>query len=273
MIIDTHVHFGEPSRPHELLYRTELPSAYEQVAIPHGITGVIHSETLGGLEENRWILDLAASNPMIRGMVGSLQPASPEFAGHLDEFAASPLFCGVRVHHLEAGFADGGSGYLRNLEMLADADRALDIHLEYQYYEQVLALARRLPQLRLVLNHIGEGRPITGAGPNAEWARTMGRIADHPNVFCKVSALVQMTETVPAPTDPDFYAPVIDVLWEAFGADRLLFASNWPQIEEVSDFATAFDIVDQYFSGKGAEAREKYFCRNSKSAYKWADRS
>ena len=269
MIIDTHVHFGDPSRPHELLYRTEMPPVYERVALPHGITGIIHSETLGGQEENCWILELAAENPLFRGMVASLDPASPDFANNLEELATNPLFCGIRIHELAAGTATGSSDYLQSLEMLADVDRTLDIHLDYKYYDEAVALARRLPQLRMVLNHIGEGRPITGAEPNPEWAKAMGRIADYPNVFCKVSALVQMTESVPAPADPAFYAPTIDVLWEAFGEDRLIFASNWPQIEEVSDFATAFHIVDRYFSARGPEAREKYFCRNSESAYKW----
>ena len=82
-----------------------------------------------------------------------------------------------------------------------------------------------------------------------------------------------MTETVPAPADVEFYRPVLDVLWNAFGEDRLIYASNWPQIERVSDFATAHRIVARYFEGKGTGATEKYFWKNSRAVYRWVDRT
>jgi predicted TIM-barrel fold metal-dependent hydrolase len=72
----------------------------------------------------------------------------------------------------------------------------------------------------------------------------------------QVSALVQMTgEAGPAPFEPRYYAPCLEALWDAFGARRLIFASNWPQIEAVSDFGAALRIVADFFGGKGAASR------------------
>ena len=93
-------------------------------------------------------------------------------------------------------------------------------------------------------------------------------------MYCKVSALVQMVgDSGPAPADPQFYHPVLEMLWDIFGSRRLIYASNWPQIEEVSDYASAFDIVDAYFTARGPAARDRFFWRNSAAAYQWTARS
>ncbi len=271
MIVDTHVHFGNSARPARI-YRNEMPPVFRSIAAPQGVTGVIHVETLGGQPENRWILQLAAADPFILGMVGSMDPRAPDFRDHLSECAADPHFRGIRLHELtDADLAD--QGFMSNLEMLAGLDRSLDLHLSHEDTDRVEVLAARLPDLRLILNHIGQGRPLTGETPDPVWADGMRRIGDCPNAYCKVSALVQMVEFEPVPADPAFYAPAIDTLWDAFGVDRLLYASNWPQIERVSDYATEFEIVDAYFTGKAEEVRDMFYWRNSKAAYKWADRN
>ena len=88
MIIDTHTHFYDPSRPegvpwpgpdNELLYRTVLPADYRQFAEPEGVTGTVVVEASGWLEDNQWILDLAEEDPFIVGLVGHIDPARPEF--------------------------------------------------------------------------------------------------------------------------------------------------------------------------------------------------
>ena len=100
----------------------------------------------------------------------------------------------------------------------------------------------------------------------------MCKAGGFPQVYCKVSALVQQTELVPAPSEVDHYRPTLDVLWDTFGEDRLIYGSNWPQIEAVSDLATAHEIVARYFSEKGEEASEKFFSKNAEGAYRLADR-
>ncbi|HRI80364.1 MAG TPA: amidohydrolase family protein, partial [Cyclobacteriaceae bacterium] len=75
----------------------------------------------------------------------------------------------------------------------------------------------------------------------------MRACARRPNVFMKVSGLVEGTgRRHNAPRDPDYYAPTINVLWEAFGPDRLIFGSNWPVSALFADYATVFGIVDAW---------------------------
>jgi L-fuconolactonase len=281
MIIDTHTHFGDPAQPQDLLYRTALPATYKALAIPQGITGTVVAETARYIEDNQWVLDQAADDPFIVGLIGNLDPFADEFGRDLERFAANPLFNGFRLHtsccrpyagNPPQSSDDIAPRLLESLELLVARDLALDFHGDYTTLGYAAELVRQVPGLRLVLNHIAEGRPIDGRAPNPEWAQCLREIAAQTEVYCKVSALVQMTETTPAPADVEFYRPTLDVVWNAFGADRVIYASNWPQIERVSDFETAHRIVAHYFESKGSEATEKFFWKNSRALYRWVER-
>jgi predicted TIM-barrel fold metal-dependent hydrolase len=278
MIIDTHTHFGEPSCPKEALYRTELPDAYKAVAIPEGVTGTVVTESSVDIEDNQWTLDQADKDPFIVGLIGHLDPFSEAFDRDLDRFAADVRFCGFRLHanccHQYTGQPHQGvdpipERLLKSLTRLVEKDLALDLHGGCEYFDYFAELYRRVDGLRVVINHMGECGPLTTGAPRAEWVAGIRRIASLPNAYCKVSALVQMAVQIPAPADPAFYHQVTDVVWNAFGAERLIYASNWPQIERVSDFATEHRIVACYFSEKGADAERKFFWKNAKRVYRW----
>ena len=89
-------------------------------------------------------------------------------------------------------------------------------------------------------------------------------------MFCKVSALVESTGHTKgdAPTAVDFYRPTLDALWETFGEDRLIYASNWPVCENAASYATVHAIVHSYFEKRGTAAAEKFFSGNTVAAYK-----
>jgi len=282
MIIDTHTHFGKPEEPNRLLHRTELPDVYEDLAIPEGVTGTVVVEARGGPAEVQWLIDLAAEDPFIVGIVGDIDPCSDDFAANLERFADIPLFCGVRLHDeccsglggLEGSTCEGGlRRLLSNVEMLAVKDLELDVHITHERFDALVLLVERFPGLRIVVNHIAESRPLSGEAANPRWAEDIRRIAEYPRVYCKVSALVQMAGTTPAPRCVDFYRPTLDVLWDAFGEDRLIYGSNWPQIEAVSDFATEHGIVADYFGEKGEEATGKFFWKNASTVYRFVHRA
>ena len=107
-IIDAHTHFFDPARPagvpwpaadDEVLYRTTLPEHFRAVASPHGVHQTVVVEASAWLEDNQWILDLAArdSDRSIVGFVGHIEPDDPDYTSHLDRFRANPLFRGLRL--------------------------------------------------------------------------------------------------------------------------------------------------------------------------------
>lgn len=279
MIIDAHTHCYDPSRPQgvpwpkpsdEFLYRTVLPEHYKAVAAPEGVTGTVVIEASEWVEDNAWLLGLAESDSFIVGVVGNLAPGSDGFGPKLDRFAANPLFRGIRVGGKVVADA-ANSSILADLEQLATRDLELDLLVRPEHLPAIASLAKRLPELRLVINHVA-GVFIDGNAPDPAWVEGMQSAAEHPRVYCKVSALTSMTRQIPAPTDVGFYAPTLDVLWDAFGEDRLIYGSDWPVSARAAEYPVVQSVVAEYFGPKGDEAKEKYFCRNSKAAYKWLDR-
>jgi len=279
MIIDAHTHLYDPSRPQgvpwpnpndEFLYRTVLPEHYQEVAVPEGITGTVVVEASEWVEDNAWVLEIAEREPFIVGVVGNLEPGSEDFGKNLDRFAANPLFLGLRLRGVvvdQIGDAAVGT----DLDKLAKKGLEADLLTRPELLPATADLAARLPGLRLVVNHVA-GVAIDGRAPDPAWVDGIRNLAEHSHVFCKVSGLGSMTRQVPAPADPAFYVPTLDVLWDAFGEDRLIYGSDWPVSARAMEYGTVKRIVAEYFAAKGEEAAEKYFWRNSQAAYRWVER-
>ena len=276
MIIDTHTHFYDPSRPQGVpwpgpdsgqLYRTVLPKHYRAVAESEGVTGTVVVEASAWLEDNQWILDLAEADPFIVGLVGHIDPARDAFADDLARYADHPRFCGVRCG---SGYftAELEGDFLRDMALLASRDLVLDVLLGTDQFPTLVTLAESLPALRIVINHIGHV-PIHGSVPDEAWVAGIERLSQNDNVYMKVSAVMEQSTQQPAPTEDGFYAPTLEALWQVFGAKRLIYGSNWPVCERAGSFADAFAIVRRFFDGKGSVAAQRYFGENARDVYRW----
>ena len=154
---------------------------------------------------------------------------------------------------------------------LAALDLEADVLIHKQHVDGLVALARHLPELRIVIDHICH-MPINGAPVTAEWVDAYARLAEPPNVYIKVSAVMEQSTIQPAPADVDHYIPALDALWNAFGEDRVIYGSNWPVCERAGTFEQSICIVKDYVRGKGQAAWDKYFWQNGQAAYKWIAR-
>lgn len=292
-VIDTHTHFYDPRRPqgvpfpspkNQLLYRPVLPAEWQRLVRPLGVTGTVVVEASPWPEDNQWLLDLAAAQKNLPGMqgivgvVGNLPVGTAEFAGLLDRFAANPLFCGIRVNgsKLLAGLEE--TDYRRDLARLAERELALDVN-HGPALTAAAAAAEAMPALRIVVDHLGGGR-IAGTGPNADWIEQVEAAAAQPNVFMKVSALIESayfsqaqpadgSDRPPAPTDPDRYRPWVDRVWQAFGQRRLLFGSNWPVSLRAGSYADVLNVIRPLVAERGPEAERWFFAGAAEAAYRW----
>jgi predicted TIM-barrel fold metal-dependent hydrolase len=280
-VIDCHTHFFDPTRatpagrnapvpwpdPGSVLYRRTMPPDYEQLAAPLGITGMVVIEASSWLEDNQWILDLAATSSSIVAFVGNLSEVIGKsgFDTAFARYVQNPLFRGIRV---SPGTL---AGNMSNFIALADKGLMIDVLGSPADLMTIAAFAAKVPKLRIVIDHVG-GVSIDGKAPPASWVTGMQAAAAQPNVFCKVSNLVEATGSTNgnASSDVAFYRPVLDTLWAAFGEDRLVFGTNWPVSSPAAPLSTVVSIVKTYFMQKGATATEKYFYRNGKSAYGFA---
>jgi len=279
-VIDCHTHFYDPTRPQGVpwpaprdkqLYRPVYPADYERLAIPLGITGTVVVEASEWVADNQWVLDLAAKEPFIRGLVGHLNPAEDSFGATLRKYTRNPLFRGIRVRDA-ARQQLNSPAMVRNLALLADAGLALDVNGGPDSLPSIQRLARAVPTLPIVIDHVSNVR-IDGRTPPQEWLDGMRAVADEPGVCCKVSGLVEGSGRAgAAPESVDFYRPVLDHIWSCFGADRLIFGSNWPVSEIFAPLSTVYAIVRSYFAALGGAASHKVFSGNAARIYKWVHR-
>ena len=181
MIIDTHIHLYDPSRPQgvpwpspndEVLYRTVLPEHYKALAVPEGVTGTVIVEASEWVEDNQWILNIAINEPLIVGFVGNLQLGSKDFEKNLNRFFVNPLFRGIRPRGSSIKNLEQSKKSLTDIEILAGKNLSLDLLVGPGDLTDVAALARRIPELRIVINHIA-GVRIDGKKPDSAWIEGM----------------------------------------------------------------------------------------------------
>lgn len=281
-VIDTHSHFYDPSRPQgvpwpprddKLLYRTVLPQDYRALPVPRPVTGTVVVEASPWVEDNQWVLDVAAKDPFIVGLVGNLPIGTSAFAGHLKRFAANKLFRGIRIRDRRLDGALEDSTFISDLELLADLNLALDLVNGNDILVFADRLSGTIPNLRIIIDHLA-GLAIDGKAPPPLWMQKMRALAERRNVFCKLSGLVEGTGRTDgtAPSDVEFYRPVLDFMTKLFGPERLIYASNWPVSERFAPLSTVQSIIADYYHGQGRRAEEQVFSQSAKAAYHWDQR-
>ncbi|HZQ48150.1 MAG TPA: amidohydrolase family protein [Verrucomicrobiae bacterium] len=275
--IDTHVHFYDPTRPQgvpwppknvEVLYEPRLPEDFRKLTKGLAIAGVVVVEASPLVADNQWVLDLAKDNALIVGFIGHLKPGQPEFATNLKRLGANPLFRGLRFDQEMLAKGLGQRAFESDLKALAERGLSLDVVGGTAILPHLPRLAKLAPDLRVIIDHL----PFRDWRAEPEEIRhALQEIAELPNIYAKISdvprqANGRLTE------DPAFYFPILDLLWNQFGAERTMFGSNWPVSDLFAPYATVHHIVSAWMARKETAVAEKFFWKNSLAAYHWQPR-
>ncbi len=278
-MVDTHTHFYDPHRAEGVpwpprdekqLYRTVLPKDYRALPVSRPVTGTLVVEASPWVEDNQWVLDLAAKDSFLVGLVGNLPVGTKEFAGHLKRFTANRLFRGIRIRDRKLDGTLADSVFIGDLKLLAQHGLSLDLVGGMEILAYAESVAKELPDLRIVIDHLA-GVRVDGKAPPEDWTKRMRALVRRPNVYFKLSGLVEGTgrRDGMAPRQVEFYRPVLDVMRETFGTERLIYASNWPVSELFAPLSTVQGIVTDYFQSHGRQAEEQVFSLSGKAAYRW----
>jgi predicted TIM-barrel fold metal-dependent hydrolase len=283
-IIDTHIHLFDTERPggipwppksNPVLYKTALPDRYRRIAVPLGIKGAIEVEASPVLEDNQWVLDVAAKDTIIVGTVGNLEPGKPEFRAQLERFRRNPLFRGIRYGNLwgrNLSLEVAKPEFIADLKALADADLVLDsANPDPVLIESLLRASDRVPNLRIVIDHLPKLVLPKEVAALAAYKANLRELGRRPQVYVKISAVLQRVGDR-VPEDLGHYRATLDELFGIFTENRVLFGSDWPNSDQIAEYPKVLAIVRQYFETKGRPVAEKYFWRNSVAAYKWVKR-
>jgi L-fuconolactonase len=240
---------------------------FDKVTKVNGVTATVIVEASDRVEDNQWILDLVAHNPQhYVGVVGNLPVGTPEFAKHLERFAKDKRYVGIRLRSFPEGVSGFNDAVWRDLKLLSDKGLTLDVLMSNYDLDDIVLIAKRLPKLKILINHL-TGLIINGVPAEEAWTKKVQAAANYPNVYCKVSGIFQRSNRSPAPKKVSYYAPIFEVVYEAFGEDRIIYGSNWPVTDRGGEYGEQLSIIHEYFSAKGKRVTEKLFWMNAVKFY------
>ena len=284
-IIDTHIHLFDPRRPQgvpwppkddKILYRPALPDRYRKVTAGLGIVGAIELECSPWFEDNQWVLEIAAQDPIIVGMVGDLDPLQADFRKHLERLHRNALFLGIRYGNLWGRSLNEGVSkpeVISNLKLLADAGLVMDTaNPDPQLLAGVVRLTDRIPSLRIIIDHLPQLEPPREMSARTALQASLKELGKRPQVYVKVSEVIHPVAGQ-VRYDLGFYRSRLDEIWDTFGPDRVIYGSDWPNSDHSAPFREELKVVREYIRGKGTDAAEKLFWKNSIAAYHWIKRS
>ncbi|HEY7265130.1 MAG TPA: amidohydrolase family protein [Trebonia sp.] len=236
-----------------------------------GVGSTVLVQTVTVAAETPEMLAVAAAKPLVAGVVGWTDLTSPAVAVALAALASGPggdRLVGIR-HQVQsepdAGWLRRGD-VIRGLRAVAAAGLCYDLVVRPHQLAAATYAAAAVGGLTFVLDHAGKP-PIAG-GELDEWAAAIRAFAAEPNTVCKLSGLV--TEAAPgAPTGA--FEPVADVILSAFGADRVMFGSDWPVCLLAADYAGVMALARSLTSGLSDTERAAVFAGTAARVYRIED--
>jgi L-fuconolactonase len=269
--IDAHQHFWKysaaeyPWIPHgSPLQRDCLPKDLAKEQAKVGLHGSIAVQARQTLEETRWLLELSDESPLLRGVVGWVDLRSDYVEEQLAEFVRHPKFVGVRhVVQDEPNEFMLQPDFLGGIEALREFGLTYDILIYPRQLPAAIQLVKTFPEQPFVLDHIA--KPDIKTGTISTWREQIRELAEAPNLLCKVSGMV--TEADHRAWKPDDFRPYLDLIFETFGPDRLMFGSDWPVCLLAANYEQTFALVDEYTRSLPPAAREALFGGNAARFY------
>jgi L-fucono-1,5-lactonase len=276
-MIDAHHHFWWTGR-HTYTWPEQVGDRFARDFTPDdlrpelarcGIKGTVLVQVLhqvGG--ETEECLDLSNEVDFVRGVVGWLPLADPDATAQALERLRTRGGKLVGVRHLISNEPDPRwllqDGVIESLKLLAAAKLAFDaIPVTAAQFESVLDVAQRLPELKLVLNHLGRP-PIPEQGWEP-WATQIARAAEHRNVSIKLSIGLDIIMRWRWSTDA--IRPYSDHVLDLFSSNRVMAASNWPVILLGASYEEAWNGITELLTGLSADERHAVLGASAKRIY------
>jgi L-fuconolactonase len=274
MRLDSHQHFWHYSPVEHTwmsgemaaLKRDFLPEDLEPLLAGVHFDACVAVQARQSLDETQWLLELTDRHEFIQAVVGWVDLRSETLPQQLDRFATHPKLAGVR-HVLHDEPDDEfmlKPDFRRGLAQLRDFGLAYDLLLFPRHLPVAARLVKDFPGQTFVLDHIA--KPNIREAQLDPWADDLRRLAQFPNVSCKLSGMV--TETQWKRWRPEDFYPYLDTVLEAFGPDRVMIGSDWPVCTLSADYASTMNIVRNYLSQFPTEAQAKILGETCAQIYK-----
>lgn len=273
MRIDAHQHFWhyEPARDTWItdemgvLKRDYLAQELLPELRANGMDASVAVQAAQSEQETEFLLSFAAKHREIAGVVGWANLCAPDIADQLAKLRGREKLCGFR--HIAQSEPDDRflvrADFLRGVWLLGQHGFTYDILIYPKQLPAAIELAGRLPGQRFVLDHIA--KPEIKNRRLEPWAAHIRELAGCPNVFCKLSGLV--TEADWGGWKAEDFRPYLDVVFESFGTERLMFGSDWPVCLLAGSYKQVVELIAAYVERRPEKERAAIFGENAARFY------
>ncbi len=272
-MVDAHFHCWQLARADYGWLTPELAPIYRDVAVtdwqaqaaPHGVAGGVLVQAAPTEAETYFLLAQGDAHPAVLGVVGWVDLLAADAPARIQALAQHPKLKGLRpmlqdisdpAWILQPALAPA-------LHAMAGCGLVFDALVKAEHLPHILTLAQRHPGLRIVIDHAA--KPDIAAGQWQPWADALARIADETQAVCKLSGL--MTEAGPKPASGAVQRWGAHVL-ESFGAQRVLWGSDWPVLELSGSYALWWNEAQQLLAPLNASERAAVLGGNARRVYR-----
>jgi L-fuconolactonase len=277
-VIDTHLHLWNFEKARyswldgdtSLLNRTYNFEEIREEQKSIGITGSVLVQAANNFEDTDWMLEVAASEPSVLGVVGWLPLMQPEQTQKVlnEKYLRNSYFKGIR--HLIHDEADPRwllqDSVIESLEILAANKLPYDVvGVLPQHIEMALAVAKKIPLLKMVFDHLN-GPPISNGGKFDRWQGLMKEASQLPNFYAKISGLGTVTKK--QNWGAEDIKPFVGFALENFGEDKCFCGSDWPVCLLAGSFSHTWQVYKEVIGSFLNEAHQKkVYADNARAFY------
>lgn len=280
MTIDAHVHvwnlerggYDWPDASVPELHRTMTVDDLAPTLDDLGITGVVLVQAADTAADTANMIEQAETHPRVRGIVGwaDLAATSDVFAADLATLRTHPMIVGLRNLMHVTGVAHWimQPQQRENVAQVAAARLPLDVvTAAHDELDDVVRLMEHVPDLRVVVDHLGKP-PVGGtARQHREWRARLADIASHPSSTAKLSGLSSSVGRLDAWT-PEQVTPFIEDAMGLFGPHRLLYGGDWPVVILAGGYERAWRAISDALAGLTAAERHDVFGGTAARVYR-----
>lgn len=268
MKIDSHIHFwkydkakdGWITNDMKILKQDYLPENISLSFRNNDIDGCVAVQVRQTELETHFLVELAKTHSIIKGVVGWIDLQNENIHERLRYFSQYPMIKGWR--HIVQGESNDfllREDFQRGIAALGSYNYTYDILIYHHQLKPALELISKFPEQKFVIDHCA--KPGIANKKIDEWKSLMQEMAEHPNIYCKLSGL--FTEAKWKEWSAGDFYPYLDVVFDAFGTDRLMFGSDWPVILLSGIYVQWKSLLDKYMENFDSEEKEKVFGENA----------
>jgi len=273
MMIDTHVHFWnfDPVRDSwitedmQAIRNDFSPKNLSRIYSDLQITGCVAVQANQSEAENEFLLALAQQNDLIKGIVGWIDLKNPDLAERLKYWSNFKLIKGWR-HVLQAETSSFilDTEFIAGISQLKDYGYTYDLLCYHNQLDSIIGMVDQIPDQAFVLDHCG--KPDVKSQDLKTWAGHIKTLSANPNVYCKVSGLLAEADWKNWKEVEIFNC--LDVIFENFGPERIMYGSDWPVMLISRPYQDWFQLVRKYTEKLSEQERKSVFGDNAKAFYK-----